>query len=67
MERMNLNIAIDFDGKELFIAENGSSGCTYLPQNKKELIEYVVGYVMDCTDEKYDFEMKIVGKGDENE
>lgn len=67
MERMNLNIVIDFDGTELFIAEDGSSGCTYHPQNKKELIEYVVGYVMDCVDVEHDYEMKIIEEGDGNE
>lgn len=60
MEAKNLNIEIDFDGKNLIIAEEGSSGCTYNINNEREFMERVVGYVLDCIDPefKYSFELK---------
>lgn len=60
MEAKNLNIKIDFDGKVLNIAEEGSSGCTYNIKNEREFMEHVVGYVLDCIDPelKYIFELK---------
>ena len=60
MESKNLNIEIDFDGKILEIAEESSSGCVYRIHNERELIEYVMAYVLDCLDPdlKYSFELK---------
>ena len=60
MEAKNLKIEIDFDGKNLVIAEEGSSGCTYTVKNEREFIEYVISYVLDCIDPelKYGFELK---------
>ena len=60
MEAKNLNIEIDFDGKVLDIAEGSSSGCVYRIHNERELIEYVMAYVLDCIDPdiKYGFELK---------
>ena len=60
MEAKNLKIEIDFDGEMLEIAEESSSGCVYNIHNERELIEYVVAYVLDCLDPdlKYGFELK---------
>lgn len=60
MESKNLNIEINFDGKVLDIAEESSSGCVYRIRNERELIEYVMAYVLDCLDPdlKYGFELK---------
>ena len=60
MESKNLNIEIDFDGKILEIAEESSSGCVYRIHNERELVEYVIAYVLDCMDPnlKYSFELK---------
>lgn len=60
MESNNLNIEINFDGKVLDIAEESSSGCVYRIHNERELIEYVMAYVLDCLDPdlKYGFELK---------
>lgn len=60
MESKNLNIEINFDGKVLDIAEESSSGCVYRIHNERELIEYVMAYVLDCLDPdlKYSFELK---------
>lgn len=60
MEAKNLKIEIDFDGKNLVIAEEGSSGCAYTVKNEREFIEYVISYVLDCVDPelKYGFELK---------
>ena len=60
METKNLNIEIDFDGKILEIAEESSSGCVYRIHNERELVEYVIAYVLDCMDPdlEYSFELK---------
>ena len=60
METKNLKIEVDFDGKVLDIAEENSSGCVYRIHNERELIEYVLAYVLDCLDSdiKYGFELK---------
>lgn len=60
MESKNLNIEIDFDGKVLDIAEENSSGCAFRIHNERELLEYVMAYVLDCLDPdlKYGFELK---------
>ena len=60
METKNLYIEIDFDGKFLEIAEESSSGCVYNIHNERELVEYVMAYVLDCMDPdlKYSFELK---------
>ena len=60
MEKFNKKFEIDFDGKELFIAEESSSGCTYKIKNKKELVERIFCYVADCVDPdmEFDFELK---------
>ena len=60
MEAKNLKIEIDFDGKNLVIAKEGSSGCTYSIDNEREFIELVISYVLDCIDRdcKYIFELK---------
>mgnify|MGYP001777121371 CR=1 FL=1 len=60
MKAKNLKIEIDFDGKTLIIAEEGSSGCAYTVKNEREFIEYVISYVLDCVDPelKYGFELK---------
>ena len=60
MSTKNLNIEIDFDGKVLEIAEESSSGCVYNIHNERELVEYVMAYVLDCMDPdlKYGFELK---------
>ena len=60
MESKNLNIEIDFDGKVLEIAEESSSGCVYRIHNERELVEYVMAFVLDCMDPdlKYSFELK---------
>ena len=60
MESKSLNIEINFDGKVLDIAEESSSGCVYRIHNERELIEYVMAYVLDCLDPdlKYGFELK---------
>ena len=47
MEAKNLKIEIDFDGKNLVIAEEGSSGCTYNIDNEREFIELVILYVFE--------------------
>ena len=40
--------------------EESSSGCVYRIHNERELIEYVMAYVLDCLDPdiKYGFELK---------
>lgn len=60
MKEIYANISIEFDGKELFIAEDNSSGCEYSIKDKKDLLEHVLGYVLDCLDygNKFDFELK---------
>ena len=60
MEAKNLKIEIDFDGKNLIIAEEGSSGCAYTVKTEREFIEYIISYVLDCVDPelKYGFELK---------
>ena len=60
MEGKNINIKKNFDGKVLDIAEESSSGCVYRIHNERELIEYVMAYVLDCLDPdlKYGFELK---------
>ena len=60
MESKNLNIEINFDGKILEIAEESSSGCVFKIHNERELLEYVMAYVLDCLDPdlKYGFELK---------
>ena len=60
MEAKNLKIEIDFDGEMLEIAEESSSGCVYNIHNERELVEYVMAYVLDCMDPdlKYSFELK---------
>lgn len=60
MEAKNLNIEINFNGRILDIAEESSSGCVYRIHNERELIEYVMAYVLDCLDPdiKYGFELK---------
>ena len=60
MEEIYANISIDFDGENLEIAEECSSGCSYEIKSKEDLLEYIIGYVLDCidTDCKYDFELK---------
>ena len=60
METKDLKIEVDFDGKVLDIAEESSSGCVYRIHNERELIEYVMAYVLDCLDPdiKYGFELK---------
>ena len=60
MESKNLNIEINFDGKVLDITEESSSGCVYRIHNERELIEYVMAYVLDCLDPdlKYGLELK---------
>ena len=65
MEAKNLNIEINFDGKVLDIAEESSSGCVYRIHNERELIEYVMAYILDCLDPdiKYGFELKEIKTG----
>jgi hypothetical protein len=60
MEKIHTNINIAFDGQELYIAEESSSGCSYSIKNKKELLDNIIGYVLDCIDQtnEFDFELK---------
>ena len=62
MEEIYSNIDIDFDGETLFIAkDHRSSGCVYYDVNtKRELIEHILEYVLNCVDQdnEYDFELK---------
>ena len=46
MERMTINISIDYNPKtkELFIMEECSSGCTYQNVKPQEIGEYVKNY-----------------------
>lgn len=57
-EYFNTVITIDYENGGLFIAE-GSSGCTYKPKSKKELLEYVCNYVLDCIDTDNQFSVEI--------
>lgn len=57
-EYFNTVITIDYENGELFIAE-GSSGCTYKPKSKKELLEDICNYVLDCWDPQEDFNVEI--------
>lgn len=60
LEKLQLQIEIDFDGKELFIAEESSSGCSHEIESKEELLEHIIGYIMDYVDPEleFDFELK---------
>lgn len=64
-EKIYLQIQIDFDGKELFIAKENSSGCSYEIESKEELLEHIIGYVMDCIDPKFEFDFELKKKGSE--
>lgn len=59
MEELFANITIEFEEGKLFIAEESSSGCNYKPKDKKELLEYVCNYVLDCIDEENQFSVEI--------
>lgn len=59
MEELFVNMTIEFEEGKLFIAEESSSGCTYKPKDKKELLEYVCNYVLDCIDEENQFNVEI--------
>lgn len=60
LQEVYANININFDGKELFISEDTASGCKYPISTKKELIEYVVNYVMDYVDTEHEFHVEVV-------
>lgn len=50
MREIYENITIDFDGKELFVGSENSSGCRYEPETEEVLIESILNCVMDYID-----------------
>lgn len=56
---ISCNIDINFDGKDLYIAEASSSGCKYTISNKKELLETICNYIADIVDTDNEFTITV--------
>lgn len=61
-EKRCFSFDIDYDGKNLFLAEQSASGSTYNPQNKKEFLEDCVAYLLDSLDPEGNYSFKIMEK-----
>lgn len=59
MLSFNKKFEIEYNGKELFIREENSSGSHYKIKSKKDLLEHIVGYVMDSVDDELEFDFVI--------
>lgn len=60
MEKFKKTFEIDFDGNTLFIAEENSTGYSCEVNNKRQLLDRIVDYVMEEIDPEFDYCFEII-------
>ncbi len=66
MSDLELNIQISLENNNLFIGNNGSSGCEYECNTKSDVLQEICNYIADIVDDKCELKVTVYKNEKEN-